>query len=303
MLSKGKIEDFYEPNEKYLFLGNGINLLTKYLNWEALLRRISEIVEIEIDFKEKTYPLIFEEIAFKLRPQNDIEHNIKHLKAMIAGHSTLFRPNTFHKQITNLAYYSHYITTNYDYCIEKSINENSDIAESKKKITPKYSLHRFNEIGGKRIWHIHGEIDNGLRGKKKSRYESILIGNEHYGDYLKKIHELIKSGVGKGLYILIRDAEENWVHLFFTRDIDIIGFGMDFTETHLWWLLNFRARMIRKGASINNKISFYYPSFSKNKLKPKLDLLKVLYVNTISINAQEKKYESFYKKFIALKSK
>ena len=128
-----------------------------------------------------------------------------------------------------------------------------------------------------------------------------MIGNEHYGDYQKRIHDLVKGK--KGLYHLMKTEAENWIHVFFSRDIDIIGFGMDFTEAHLWLILNFRARMKRKGVSIANNISFYYPSFEKGRMQSKIDLLSVLDVVTIEIPSPKDDYETFYKKFIISKSK
>lgn len=301
MSDSNQIKEFYDSKEKYLFLGNGINLLSKELSWETLLRRISTAAKVDVTFENKTYPLIFEEIAFKTKSRSHIEQNIEYLKKIIGKECSKFSPNDYHRQIIGLNYYKHYITTNYDYCIESTINSTADFQSVKNKKYPKYSLYRYNSVGEKKVWHIHGEIDNGLRGDKIIREHSILIGNEHYGDYHTKIHELLKSPKGSGLYNSMKSSEENWVHLFFSRDIDIIGFGMDFNETHLWWMLNFRARMKRKGTSIANKISFFYPSFSETKLKAKIDLLNTLDVKTIPLNAPKDKYETFYQNFIKAK--
>lgn len=303
MSNSNPIKQFYKPNEKYLFLGNGINLLSKDLSWETLLKRISDDAHVKVSFENKTYPLIFEEIAFKTRTTSFIEHNISYLRKIVGKECAKFSPNEFHGKILDLNFYNHFITTNYDYCIENSIKPDIDLQETKNKKNPKYSLNRFNLVKGKKVWHIHGEIDNGLRGNKINKEESILIGNEHYGDYQIKIHGLLKSPTGAGLFKLMSHSEENWVHLFFSRDIDIIGFGMDFNETHLWWMLNFRARMKRKGTSIANKICFYYPSFSAAKLKSKIDLLETLDIKTIPIQAAKDNYKAFYNNFIKAKAK
>lgn len=292
------IKEFYNPKEKYLFLGNGINLLSKGDSWGNLLQKIIEQLRIEIDFDGKTYPLLFEEIAFKLRSQSFVEHNISYLKRTIGEICVKYQPNEFHRKIIEKKYYQHYLTTNYDYTIEKTLLPVYDSSEGKNKKNPKYSIYRFNIVDKTKVWHIHGEIDNGMRGSVVNKEESILIGNEHYGDYHKKVHELLKGENGFGLYKLMLSAKENWVHLFFSRDIDIVGFGMDFNEFHLWFLLNFRARMLRKGTSIANKITWYIPSFTEKFHKPKIDLLTALKVNVEIIKANDGDYEMFYQNFL-----
>ncbi|KAA5532170.1 hypothetical protein F0919_15325 [Taibaiella lutea] len=125
-----------------------------------------------------------------------------------------------------------------------------------------------------------------------------MIGFEHYADYLEKVHHMVKSNSGKGLGNLIDAADENWVHLFFTRDIDILGFGMDYTENHLWFLLNFRARLLRKKAKIKNTIRWIIPEFSKADKSDKIQLLKALEVETVLVPAAKNDYNGFYSAFI-----
>ena len=31
---------------------------------------------------------------------------------------------------------------------------------------------------------------------------------------------------------------ESWIDLFLFEDIDIVGLTLDFSELHLWWILN-----------------------------------------------------------------
>jgi hypothetical protein len=76
----------------------------------------------------------------------------------------------------------------------------------------------------------------------------------------------------------------------------ILGFGLDFTETHIWFILNFRARLIRKGVSIINTIRWIIPSFSENQ--DKIALLAALGVNVKPIDAKDNNYKDFYKNFI-----
>ncbi|MEK0338303.1 MAG: hypothetical protein QQN41_12800 [Nitrosopumilus sp.] len=102
--------------------------------------------------------------------------------------------------------------------------------------------------------------------------ESIMIGYEHYTSYLERIQENIKGKSGtqkldnQSLMIRLRNGEKSpfWTDLFFTHNLDIVGQGFDFSENHLWWLINFRANAMRKinakhEVDINNRIRFFYP--------------------------------------------
>jgi hypothetical protein len=114
-----------------------------------------------------------------------------------------------------------------------------------------------------------------------------MIGNEHYGDYFRKIHEYIKPPGGNVLDGLNR-LPESWIQKFFTHDIHIIGFSLDFSETHLWWLLNLRARLIESiNITIDNEIYFYYPSFEQEQYSPKIQLLEAIKVNCIMTPVEE----------------
>jgi hypothetical protein len=183
------------------------------------------------------------------------------------------------------------------------LSNDFDPLKGKNEKRPKYSLYRFNQIEDHQVWHIHGECQNGFNGKIRDYPEaSIMIGFEHYSDYLEKIHHFIKSNNGKGLHDLIQKEMErhqlNWVHLFFIRDIDIIGFGLDYTEAHLWFILNFRARVKRAGVDVPNTIRWIIPMFSRIKEEDRVDLLKALEVEVIYVTTQSKDYEEFYRNFV-----
>ena len=43
-------------------------------------------------------------------------------------------------------------------------------------------------------------------------------------------------------------APHSWVDLFLTEDVHIAGFGMDYSEADIWYLLSYRARKHRTAA-------------------------------------------------------
>jgi hypothetical protein len=268
-----------------ILLGNGINLLTEGVTWAGLLNQIAQHMGVVVEINNnKTFPMIFEEILF--RSEGNFYYNLRTIKEHIANEYLITRPNLFHNQVMKLNV-TDYLTTNYDYSLEKVFEPNFNIScETNKEW--KYSIFRKNTVNqNKKIWHIHGEINNDIKRINRYSAESIMIGNEHYGDYFRKIHEYIKPPGGNVIDGLKREPE-SWIQKFFTHDIHIIGFSLDFSETHLWWLLNLRARIIESiNITIANKIYFYYPSFEQEQYGPKIQLLEAIHVNCIMIPIDE----------------
>tara|TARA_B110000285_G_scaffold52134_1_gene59322 strand:- start:238 stop:663 length:426 start_codon:yes stop_codon:yes gene_type:complete len=117
-----------------------------------------------------------------------------------------------------------------------------------------------------------------------------MIGNEQYGDYLGKINAYIKSSKADFWDFNI---DESWTHKFFTHNLHIIGFSLDYTETHLWWILNYRARLQKEfqelREDIPNKIYYHYPTFNKNDKNEiaKRQLLKALNIIPVPTVVQQ----------------
>ena len=294
------ISELYNPRDKYLFLGNGINQLESVVSWDDLLRSVCGRTGVEISRSSKTCQLFFEQMAFSLDKYKPIEENIQELKRIIGEEAMKLEPNAVLRAIIGMDRYQGYMTTNYDYTIEKAISPSFDSTLGKHLKRPKYSAFRYNILEGKKVWHMHGECDNGYRGNLGQNYKeaSILIGFEHYADYLEKIHRLLKDNRGKGLKYIMEHSKENWVHLFFSHDIDILGFGLDYSGTHIRFILNFRARLIRKKAKVKNRIRWVVPSFSVEKNKDRIEPLVSLGIVILEVEAPAGDYARFYKNFI-----
>jgi hypothetical protein len=91
----------------------------------------------------------------------------------------------------------------------------------------------------------------------------------------------------------------------------IAGLSFDFSEQHLWWLLNYRAKQIRRELKhINNRIKYYYAvlpevdsddliglakSQTKRKMtKAKLELFVSLGVDVVPVKCNN--YEEYFLK-------
>ncbi|MCH8535820.1 MAG: SIR2 family protein [Flavobacteriaceae bacterium] len=278
-------------NKKALLIGNGVNLIDseQSISWNELLRDISNNYGIDIDLDNvfKPFPLAFEEMLHQKSGINHFNDKIKNLKQLIRrcieqqlkGKSGF---NFFHNKLAKLDY-DDILTTNYDYGLELSIEPNfleRKIEFAQNRQERKFSLKRNYHLPQNNlyIWHIHGELIDSRNLSSSSKFyheESIMIGYEHYSSYLQLIQDNIrgKSGTQKveNQSLLVRLKNESkspfWIDIFFTHNIDIIGLGLDFSENHLWWLINYRANEIRKENSnskvkFNNRIRFFYPKIN-----------------------------------------
>lgn len=337
-------------NRTALLIGNGINLLDseQSFSWRELLNKLKVECNITTDLENpfKPFPLAFEEMLCNKPGQNFYDSKVRFLKEKIHEifqEITIDKPGyiEYHKKITRLPY-NDILTTNYDYSIEKSLLpffEDSKAEIALNRLEYKYSLKRGYSIKNKNIWHIHGELYDTRSYRVNSPYyneQSIMIGYEHYTSYLQKIQENIKGKAGtqkvdnQSLTVRLKGDKVSpfWTDIFFTHNLDILGLGLDFTENHLWWLINYRSNMIRreipnKGININNNINYYYPRINKDSTlnimnlnnfddifnaKMKIhksiaiaELLNAFNVNTIEIEANS--YEDFYNKFIERKQR
>lgn len=263
---------------KALFIGNGINRVSQNaISWGDLLDRLSKKFEIDVDLSNelKPFPLAFEEMIHNRLESDSFEFKLRSLKTNIsellleAGIDFDF---TFHKEIMECGI-KEIITTNYDYNLELSMNP--DFIREKKGLAinsqeSKHSLYRGYEIKDVNVRHIHGEL---LHNRKISNptknypEESIMIGFEHYSEYFHRIQSVIKGPKGTykdGVISRITNDKEIkiWADLFFTHNLYFIGFSLDFSETHLWWLLMQREEILRKYNFFElqqNTITFLYP--------------------------------------------
>lgn len=144
------------------------------------------------------------------------------------------------------------------------------------------------------VWKMHGDA-NVIR--------SVAFGFDQYCGSLAKIDAYVKGKYRsehswikcrKNISEKCRRPKKfdniSWIELFFKTNVYITGFGLDYSEIDIWWLLNKRARFIRDGIPINNKIVYLYYDFDCNnpkKLEEKLHILDSFQVETKMIMSGE----------------
>lgn len=280
--------------KRSLLIGNGINRLDseQSVSWGKLLSDIKDRFNIKVDLDNefKPFTLAFEELLHRKKGRNSFVEKLQELKKFIGENISEQLQgkagfNVYHRKFMNLGY-DDLLTTNYEYSFQKSVDENFLAFKKTKalnRLEPRYSMKRAYKVDGSKtkIWHIHGELMVSRNNSDRSKFideESILIGYEQYSEYLNKIQTVFKSGRGSKsnsdnslIYRIMNNVDSPfWIDKFFTDNIDIIGQGLDFTENHLWWLINQRANYKRnndtKELNVDNRIRYFYPKFENDGL-------------------------------------
>ena len=270
-----------------VLFGNGLNLLSVNVSWNKLLKKISKdslIAGIPNTLQYETIILANEYYQYEpfiladgsrlaLADGKDLWVRDKpveeEIKNQIKEELEEFTDNFAYDQLSRLNI-EHYITTNYDQTLYNRLcnigyqKGESNNTESLYSIRRKFGLQ--NKDGEcKYIWPIHGTIQHP---------KSIMLGLDHYcgsigkiNDYIKGEYEYKKDGesqILKGIIHRLKNDECNipfsWIDLFFTHNIHIIGFGLQYEEIDLWWILNKRQRFIKQFSRenyISNQIFFY----------------------------------------------
>ncbi len=233
-----------------LLIGNGFNRLSMQLSWPQLLAQLTNELGLDgqiIPSEKKPLSLFFEELCVRLPEFKNVRSAELHVKKRIAELVSSLPP---HAQLgTLVSQFSNILTTNYDVAVEVALADHlysyrPTVSESR------YSLFRKNEVGTRHVWHIHGDA---------MRPATILLGYDQYAGYLQKIRNYVTKGLTASerksvrLSVQERRMKENatweaeifvvsWVDIFLRDHLHIVGFGFDFTEIDLWWLLLYKRR-------------------------------------------------------------
>lgn len=277
-----------------LFLGNGVNLLTRSAaTWKSVLEDLAEFAgrpEI-MDYAEyKPFTLIYEEVIASLPSAKSDTLEVRVKKRVAKKIGTIPR-NDYHGRFEALGC-RHILTTNYDYNLGDGASPANLRPESR------YSVFRRDLLDGCSFWRIHGEID---------RPNTIMLGHEQYAGALEKIRGYVTNRSEGSSNVSspfsagndhFDDGEDpySWVDVFLRDDVHILGFSLDYTEIELWWLLSYKARLKRKRkTSVGN--TYYYlftPDRRALATKAKLSLLRSLSVEPYVREVKKNEYRPHY---------
>ena len=268
-----------------ILFGNGINRIAENSkSWDELLCGLTRpdqrpISGIPNTLQYEDLLLSDEKIDF-MDPNLPMNKREEILKDMICQEVRKANPTEIHKKLAEKDF-DHYLTTNYDYCIDKSLEEAGYHKDSRKSCSVEYMHSLFrkrvfrNKYQEKTVWSIHGEA---------GKPASIMLGFDHYCRYITKIDNYLRGEFspkpGEEKYVSIRGnkmwpmrkrlknhfAIFSWVDLFFVSNIHILGLGLDYIETDLWRVLNYRKRLMKETDLIRNSIVFHGNTTESHKL-------------------------------------
>lgn len=264
-----------------ILVGNGINQLEGLApDWNRLVENVAEHFQIDVSINNAmSMTMGFEQFVIPLLKAGHSERQVKEKiqeiiqNAICSGSSVegFQWSETIHHKIMTL-HGCHILTTNYDYCLERSFDPKFKPGQTTRAIL--YSKDRYQQVGEKKVWHIHGE----LRGPC-----SICLGYEQYAGELEKLRASLVEKAG-GSYWLKEVMEKrlapgnNWGHLLFTDDIYILGLSLDVSEMDIWWLLNYRAKQkVQEKLDIRNHIVYYETGKEDRKKKSMMEALEMEY--------------------------
>lgn len=222
-----------------LLLGNGI--IRAYSNlamsWKDMLRRIGTDKDIP---DEIAVPMPLEIVV---RTGDHVDLVLRDHKEELYGTVETEEFRDVLRHLLSMGF-DHILTTNYSYELEEAAIGKSSLSDSEldrlewhtnmvSENEKKFQLFTYNyvECGGhpNTIWHIHGEA---------KKPDSIVLGHLYYGNLLSCCRDYLvntappRFAMRRGRKIL------SWVDAFMLGDVYTIGFGYDFSEMDLWWLLN-----------------------------------------------------------------
>lgn len=280
-----------------LLLGNGLNRCYGGDDWEKVIGAMWENRKIA---KEQT-----KDVPFPLRAvigSNDmLDQKLKSRPEFLYGLDHL---EEIRKPLEKLlsAQFDHILTTNYSYELERVLNSKVKCdgeycknlmahTDGSKRAEQKYLLHTYNQIIGQdhvnKIWHIHGEA---------RKPDSVVLGHYYYGQLLSRYIAELKSRENSQLNCEKEGKPpiiKSWLDAFLMGDVYVLGFGYDFSEMDIWWLLN---RKKREKAQ-HGKVIFYEPSYDQ---AAKLALLEVYgaEVKDLGYRSEKPNYPAFYEEAI-----
>ena len=290
--------------------GNGFNqLCDKNPSWDKLLEYAAQST---VDIKKGVTPTLqyefsFLDYLFQLKEKDTVSRAEFRYKSRLAECLSDLDHHYLYDELRRCGV-SLFLTTNYDYNILPR-NEIDWKTMAQDKSESVYSIHRWykTEIDNKEIviYPFHGEI---------RRPKTIELGFDHYCGSIGKIDRYVKgtyefsSAPGECPLSILRRLDNDkiyklsefrqsdhgipnilsWIDAFFFTNLHIIGFGLNFSEIDIWWLLDRRARIAAEPLSrINNKIYYYstdIPSKYTDVIKSKHKLLEKYGVEVVEMS-------------------
>lgn len=254
---------------KVLLLGNGLFRAYGGVSWDSFLDEIKDKNAFPHPAKYYMLPM---PLKAAMLANNKLSANLREIvkegksgqeyshDGKINWDSFVHTTKEMQSQICRLAScdFDYILTTNYSYEIEAALlGEEKPSPQRISKLMnfhevdnaqTQFLINTFNQVGEMPIWHIHGEA---------RKPDSMVLGHYYYGKLLRRCVARLdgtkeitedKKTVSHGKEKeFIRNLKANrpqkigsWIDAFVLGDVSILGFGMDFSEADLWWLVEYK---------------------------------------------------------------
>lgn len=295
--------------KKTLLIGNGLNraIDKERHSWNSLLAKLEKLSDIPIsNFDNKPLPLVFEQMRLNALYLGSNPNNLlQNVSRIISSNFENKLEEIYSKISRNI------LTTNYTFL--PFFNTDKLIKIPKLKYSNFYennhSLFRCYENKNISVWNIHGVTNV---------YTSILLGHNKYAKYSAQIRDYLYKGVKyskepKPYKSTLLTATPNfkfdadgevysWVDLFLRDEIHVVGFGMDFTENILWWLLLEKIALRLKYPKHVGEFIYYKVIVKDNpdsvREQAVMEMIRDLGVRVIEVEA-----ENYYDGYIQIANK
>lgn len=272
-----------------LFLGNGLNrTLDNGLSWADLMGELGSCCR---DDDDVPFPIEFEAIAAKqgcrigarrTDPYKDLREKISRI--IKKADMTVGKVHFAFRDLT----ISNVITTNYDILFESMFDASSKIGNPGSSRNILGPTHATSAIS---FFHAHGIA---------SWKNTHCLGHEHYASLISKIRNEFKNSfennssedeVHDFLLDLVtgeREPKGIWPELLFTSNVAIVGFGLDYSEIDIWWLLAMRTALFQPSGGLDkyaNRIIYYQIDINSRKKTP-YDYGKQEALNALGVEVQ-----------------
>lgn len=274
---------FAGERPRVLFLGNGLCRTYNGRSWDRLLDFIKDREDFPLDAEKYVMPMPLKsamltnnKLASKMRkiveqanpsePSNDLEK--------ITWQSFTDTNPEMRELIRRIVkHFDYVLTTNYSYEIEMAMLDAETLVPDQivemmnyheiDSAQLKFLINTYNLVNGKPIWHIHGEA---------RKPDSMIIGSAYYGKLLRRCIERIDGGKTGGKEREYKRNIKNgkpqkigsWVDAFVLGNVYILGLGLDFSESDLWWLIDYKS----SNPEFCGRTFYYEPQYNSKKVCP-----------------------------------
>lgn len=283
-----------ERRPKVLLLGNGINRSFNGDSWDSI---VDAITKVELNQKEKD---ILSSMSFPLRAivatDNDVQNGVKSFVSEMIDIKPSEDQKIIFKDLLSLGFDA-VLTTNYSYDVEKTIEPDFYIKMNSRSkyriinslgntIDKQFGIYSCLNVGGFKIWHIHGE---------SAKPNSVVLGHRYYGKLVSRINSRLTSVFSQykaSLKYGNNYIPESWIDYLMISDVYIVGLGLDLSEMDLWWLLDIK--QAHKEDIGNSKVIWFEPNLNDDSNMAKALLARCYGIDIQTEAVKKNEYREYY---------